>query len=123
MPYANTGIDITRPAAADLSTYQFRLMAVDANGRATAAVAVTDPIIGILQNKPAGADQAAVIRIAGVSKCAFGAAVNEGAWITCGVEGYGTATTTANDVIVGMALHAPGGSGDVQDLLVILGRL
>ena len=119
MPYGGEGCDLTFPAAADLSSYQYHIIAIDANGRATVAI---DPqaltIIGILQNKPAAADAAARVRVHGISKLVFGAAVNEGVEVTSNPEGYGTAAATTKDFVVGKVLHAPGGSGDVQDVLV-----
>lgn len=124
MPYdSGNVIDITMPAAADLSDYQYRILAIDANGRATIAV---DPqavsIIGVLQNKPSAADAAARIRVLGESKMVFGAAADEGAYITANPQGFGTATTTDHDQTVGRVLHAPGGSGNIQDILVYLVR-
>lgn len=124
MPYdAPNDNDMTMPAAADLSSSQYRIMAIDANGRATVAI---DPqavsIIGILQNKPDAADAAARIRTSGISKLQFGAAANEGAYVTTNPQGFGTATTTANDQVIGRVLHAPGGSADIQDVLVQYGR-
>lgn len=120
MSYDGEGHDITLPAAADLSSYQYRCVTVDANGRvALAADAQALTVIGILQNKPAGADAAARVRISGISKCVFGAAVNEGVEVTSNLEGFATAAATTKDWVVGKTLHAPGGSGDVQDVLVM----
>ena len=123
MPYGGgDGIDITLPAAADLSSHQYKLMTVDANGRGTICTAYTVMPIGILQNKPAAADVPARIRVAGISKYLAGAAANEGAFIASNAQGYGTATTLDTAHYVGIVLHAPGGSADIQDLLVMPGR-
>ena len=61
------GQDITLPAAADLSSYQYYAMKVDTSGRAALATADV-PIAGILQNKPAAAGRGATIRCFGSTK-------------------------------------------------------
>jgi hypothetical protein len=118
MPYGGQGIDITLPAAADLSSYQYRFMVVDANGRGTLSTSCLAVPLGILQNKPGTADAAARIRISGVSKLVFGAATNEAALLASGPEGCGTATTTAGDGVGAVCLHAVGGSADIQDVVL-----
>ena len=121
MPYeAATFNDFTLPAAGDLSSHQYKFMVVDANGRGTVATSCTSVIIGILQNKPSATDSPARIRPAGnISKLKFGAAANEGAYLTSNEEGFGTATTQDMAHVGAIALHAPGGSGDIQDVLVV----
>ena len=128
MAYSGDGIDITLPAAADLSTYQYKFMTVDANGRGTVTSAATTPIVGILQNKPSATDSPARIRIAGISKLVGGAALNEGERLTSTVidatsgsaNGMGTvAAATSIGVYIGaICLAATGGSADIADVLV-----
>ena len=124
MPYAGgDGIDITLPAAANFSSYQYRFMTVDSNGRGTIATAYTAKPIGILQNKPDAADKPANIRVAGIAKLEFGAAADEGALLAANGEGYGTTTTLDTAHYGAIALHAAGGSGDIQDVLVKFGMV
>jgi hypothetical protein len=52
----NPGIDISLPAADDLSTKQYYAVKVDSSGNAAVAGA-GQPAIGVLQNKPDAADQ------------------------------------------------------------------
>lgn len=121
-------LDITLPAAADLSTYQYKFVKVDANGRGTITANATDPILGILQNKPSVQDAPARIRIAGISKLVGGAALNEGDMLASTVQdatsgsanGMGTAAAAGQvGVFVGaICLAATGGSGDIADVLV-----
>lgn len=122
MPYGGSGLDISVPAAADLSSHQFKLMVIDANGRGTIGTGYTSVVIGVLQNKPDAADAPARIRVGGESKYKAGAAANEGAYIASNAEGFGTPTTLDTACYVGIVLHAPGGSADVQDILVMPGR-
>ena len=119
MPYGGGDyVDITLPAAADLSGHQYKFVIVDANGRGTVLTACTTVPLGILQNKPGTADVGARIRVSGVSKLRFGAATNEGAELASGPEGFGTATTTSGDGVGAICLHSVGGSADINDVLI-----
>lgn len=121
-------IDISLPAAADLSNYQYRFMTVDANGRGTVCSAATTPVVGILQNKPSAQDSPARIRVSGISKMAAGAALNEADMLastpidaTSGsANGFGTAAAAGQvGVFVGaICLAACGASTDITDVLV-----
>lgn len=121
-------IDITLPAGADLSAYQYHFAAVDASGYGTITSAATTPNLGILQNKPSAAGQAARIRVAGISKLVAGAALNEGDMLastpvdaTSGsAHGFGTAAAAGQvGVFVGaICLASCGASADITDVLV-----
>lgn len=113
------GIDITLPAAADLSGQQFNFLTIAADGRVNVSAAATEDIIGILQNKPAAAGREAKVRVAGVSKLEMGAAVNEGAYVTADSSGRGVATTTAADRVGARCLVASGAAGDVVKVLIV----
>jgi len=117
MAVTQEGIDITLPAAGDLSAKQYCAMIVDTTGRATTSAAL-GKVIGILQNKPAAAGRAARIRVVGVSKLAGGAALNEQDYITSNAQGFGTAGASLNDEIFAQALVQSGGSGDITDVLI-----
>lgn len=120
MPYAGgDGIDITIPAAADLSSYQYRFVKVDANGRGTITTAVTDVLLGILQNKPSAADVPARVRVGGISKIALNQSADESSLLTSNTQGFGLPQGTASNFCGAILLHATGGSGDIQDALVV----
>lgn len=113
--------DYSLPAAADLSTHQYKFMTIDANGRGTIATSGTDVLIGILQNKPSAQDAPARIRPMGnISKLVAGEALAEGALITSNAQGFGTATVTDTLMVGAVCLAAVGGSADVADVLVVL---
>lgn len=118
MAYAGEGLDLSIPAAADLSSYQYRNIIVDANGRGTIATGTATAILGILQNKPSAQDQTARVRFIGESKGVFCAAANESAWLTSNAEGFMLTAGTAGPQTVGIVKAAPGGSGDVQTVIV-----
>lgn len=117
MAVTQEGIDITLPAAGDLSAVQYRAMIVDTTGRATTSAAL-GKVIGILQNKPAAAGRAAQIRIAGVSKLEGGAALAEQDYVASNAQGFGTAAASLNDEVFGVVLTQSGGSGDITDVLL-----
>ncbi len=119
---ANTrhAVTITLPADGDLSSNQFRIVGVDDNGRAQIQTGVATPCIGILMNKPAATDRPAEIAIVGsIVKVEAGAALNERDYIRANTGGIATATTTAEDEVVGIALSAAAASADLFEMLVI----
>lgn len=113
-------VDITLPAAADLSGTQYRFVTVDANGRGTTTATAAESVIGIQQNKPSVQDAPMRIRTSGISKLVMGAAANEGAMVCSNLQGFGTATAaSAVGVFVGaIALAAVGGTANIGDVLV-----
>lgn len=115
MAVEQTGIDITMPAAADLSGAQFRFMIVDTNGRATVSGA-NGKVLGILQNKPNAAGAAARVRISGVSKLQLGNAGTAQQYVASNAQGFGTTASNTGDWIGAQVLTNVGGSGDITDV-------
>jgi hypothetical protein len=93
---------ITLPAAGDLSTHQFKGIACDNTGKAALAGAGV-AIVGVLQNKPSAANQAATIMAEGVTPGVAGAAVAAGASVE--MDANGLFITLAAGVRVGIALQ------------------
>ncbi len=122
MAVEQQGIDVTFPAAGDLSSYQYRLVLIDDNGRATLAVGSGTIGIGVLQNKPAAQDRAAVVRIGGMTKVACNAAVNERDQITSQAQGFGAATTTTGAAVYGIMTVATSGSAEVGEMILTPGK-
>jgi hypothetical protein len=77
MAFEIKGIDISLPAAEDLSSDQFRIVVQDAtSGKVRRPNAATDIPLGVLQNAPSAVDKAAVVRpigCGGISKVQLGA--------------------------------------------------
>lgn len=117
MAVQQDGIDITLPAAADLSTRQYHAVAIDTNGRAALSGSAGN-VVGILQNKPSALGQAARVRIVGVSKHRGGAALGEGDRLQSNAQGFGTAAAGTGDEIFAVVLTATGGSGDITDVML-----
>lgn len=119
MAYEGEGIDLSLPAGGDLSSYQYRIIAIDANGRGTIQTTVGGTAVGVLQNKPSAADVPARVRIAGVTKIKVNAAVNDGVLLTNNVQGFGVAAGTAGHFCSVITLHSAGGSADVITGIVV----
>lgn len=110
-------IDVSIPAAADLSSNQYRLIVVDTNGRGTISAA-NNKVLGILQNKPAAQDAPARVRIAGISKMVAGEALAENDYIASNAQGFGTAAASAADEVCAICIAAVGGSADIADVVL-----
>lgn len=109
---------ISRPASADLSANQHRLVGVDSAGRVVVVANQATPFLGVLMNKPDAADRAAEVAIAGsIVKLEAGATLAEGDLVTAVAGGRGSASSTDTDYIVGMAL-TPGGSGVLCEVTI-----
>ena len=102
---------ISRVASGDLSTNQYRLVAIDSAGRVVISGNQATPFLGILMNKPGATDREAEIAVAGSTvKVEAGATIAEGDRVTAVAGGRGSPSTTDEDFVVGLAL-TPGGSG------------
>ena len=95
---------ISYPASGDLSAGQFRIVAIDANGRVGLANGTVDKVVGILQNKPSALGQAAQVAIGGVSRCVAGASVAPGDFIVANAQGFALAGAGATSQVVGRAV-------------------
>jgi hypothetical protein len=107
---------ITRPAAADLSSYQYRAVKIDSSGN-VALAGEGDIAVGILQNKPAAAGRGAVVCVGGVSKMRGGASVSPGARFSTLANGLGGAVGSGDDQALGIVLEALA-SGTIGTVLV-----
>lgn len=124
MAYADQGaVDITLEAGADLSADQYKVVALATDGQIdVAAAARGDIVIGVLQNTPSAAGQAATVRVSGVSKVIAGEAVEEGAELCPDgvVAGSVTTADTSADRVFAMAL-SPAADTEVFSALITNG--
>ena len=111
-------------ASGDLSTNQFRIVAVDDSGQIAVQAGSGTMPVGVLLNKPAAAGRAGRVAITGsVVKCEAGAAINERDPIQAVAGGRGSAAAQGTNVMfVGYAHTAASGSGVLFELLVQPGR-
>jgi hypothetical protein len=107
----------TLKAGADLRTHQFKCLRVDtaAAGQCILASASTQPVIGILGNKPNTGEAAEVIT-EGFTKGMAGAAI-----ATAGLELMANAsgkliTATATNMVAAISLESAGADGDIVEV-------
>ena len=123
MAYDNTGgaVIISLLANADLSSYQYYFVKLDANGKAGVCAAVTDIPSGILHNKPDASGKAATVMVMGVSKVNADAAINEGVLVGSAADGQvggKVAVSNTTEYICGQMLTATATSGDIGTAVI-----
>jgi hypothetical protein len=118
MATENKVLDIALPADEDLSADQYRIVVLDAtSGQVRRPNAATDIPLGVLQNAPSAAGQAAVVRpigCGGISKIQLGATLAIGAI----VGGEYVSASDAGKAIAAVATMYPVGVlllGGVED--------
>ena len=105
--------DITLKAAADLSTYQYKAVKLDANGNAVAAVSGDG--LFLLQNTPPN-NGAASVRVHGISFAVAGAAVAVGVRVMSDANAKIVAATTGQKAI-GISLKAAATADEIIPVL------
>ena len=113
---------VTFEAAGDLSSSQYKLVKLDANGKVVIVAATTDIPVGVLQNSPASGGTASVL-VCGVSKVSADAAINEGVMLKTSADGQVTtismdAAHAADETLtatlcIGVAYTAAGGAAEL----------
>lgn len=132
MPFEIPVLDVTRDAAADLSTKQFFIVKRSGAGQINVAAA-GEQCYGVLQDKPNAAGRSGSVRVYGVTKVVAGAAITEGDPIASDAAGKAKAAVTgrtntsdagaANDALIGsyvlgIALEPAAADGDVISMLI-----
>jgi hypothetical protein len=109
-------LDFSLPAAADLSTKQYRFITVDSSGNA--AVSTRGQLsAGVLQDAPAAATRAARIRPSGISKVVAGGSITAGQALVADANGAAVNASSADNNFMGIAL-ASASSGDIFAMLI-----
>ena len=116
------GIDITFKAVGDMSSYQYRAVYLSAANTVTVCGA-NGRGIGILQNKPDAANESAVIRVSGVSKCKINAAVTVGRFVESAASGLATIAATAGHYYYARALEAGSDQNDIITVVLAHGTI
>jgi len=111
---------LTLRAAADLQTFQYRIVrhsaADSCNVASDSGAAFAVGAIGVLQNKP-GANEAASVAYLGESKILAGGALTVGRLIT--TQGSGKAAHAGSgDIVVGRLLQTAGAENEIVTALL-----
>jgi len=107
MAVENFHVDLTFPANADLSTHQYKWVKMATGGKVDICSAITDIPVGILQNKPT-ANQAASVRVLGVSKLKAGGTITVGSMLGTDAAALGKALVVGDTTqyVVGQSIAA-----------------
>ena len=110
-------------AGEDLSSWQYKPVKLATTaGEVVKGDAVTDVVVGILQNDPADGEAAHVAGVGSISKVVAGTSVlTAAAYLTCNSTGV-RPTTADNTAICGRAIEAASASGDLIMIQVLAGR-
>lgn len=92
-------------AGADLSALQYTALKLGADRVVVSCTSNNEPIVGILQDKPAAAGRAAKVGVKGISKAIAGGSISSGDKLTATTGGKLIATTTNNHYIIGHAME------------------
>ena len=105
MAYEMDVLDISLLANTDLSAYQYHFVKLTADNTVDICGA-GEQAIGILQNKPSVAGQAARVRVFGVSRFVNGTAgaIAYGVKVKSDGDGHGVAATSNKDIYFGIVL-------------------
>lgn len=120
MAYEKPIFTQTFTAGEDLSAKQYHFVKLNAANSVHVCDAVTDQILGVLQNAPASGE-AANVMILGISKLTAGAAIAVGANLSCDADGKGVTVTVGTDTttyVGAVALEAASAADEVISCLI-----
>jgi hypothetical protein len=118
MAYEIPGFTLgTVTASADLSAKIHKFVKVSGANTVTVGAAVSDKVIGVLQNAPASGS-AAVVMVTGVTKVVAGGTITAGDEVSCDANGDAIAATGSGTYVAGKALT---GASDNDVVSVLLG--
>jgi hypothetical protein len=103
MAYEMDVLDVTLLAAGDLSSYQYRFVKISADNTVTVCGKGETPI-GILQNVPTAAGQAARVRVFGVSRLEMQATIAFGDYVGSEADGEGVAVSLDTEIYCAVCL-------------------
>lgn len=110
------GQQISLPAAADLSTHQFKFVRMTATG-INITTANSQVAVGILQDKPNALDAPGAVMLDGGSKLVLGGTVAAGDNVTSDATGRAVTAATGNQVL-GVCVDG-GAIGEIGTVLII----
>lgn len=101
---------------------QYKAVKVTGAHQVGLASAVTDSIVGILQNKPQNAGNAATVAIRGVSKVRVSTTVTAGNPVYLAADGRGSSTQATGAIKLGVALDTATAADTLVPVLLQLGE-
>lgn len=110
-----TGVPGTPGSAEPNYGKQYTFVKITGAHQVGLATAASDPIVGVIQNKPQVTGQAATVAIRGITNVVASAAITAGATVTS--TATGTAVTSASNV-VGIAITSATVAGQLVSVLL-----
>jgi hypothetical protein len=118
MVYEIDTLDISLLAAGNLSTYQYRFVKLSANNTVTIC-GNTEQALGVLQNKPSAAGEAARVRIFGVSRlAAHDNSLTYGVLVGSQAVGRGVAVSADKAMFHGVVLYGATAQDELASVLL-----
>lgn len=108
-------LDITLPAAADLSANQFFFVTLNSSGQAALATSLGERVIGVNQDDPLSGE-GALVRVEGITKVVLGGTVTVDDRLTTDADAKAV-TAAGSENVAGTAL-SDGVTGDIIPMLV-----
>ena len=120
MSYEIDTLDITMKAAADLSSYQYCFVKLTADNTVNVC-GDGEQALGVLQNKPTVAGQAARVRVMGASRIVAGETLAFGDKVGSGLTGLGAVETADKAYYNGIVVEGSGtfASAEVASVLLV----
>lgn len=111
-----TGVAGMRGGPANNEALQYRFVKITGEHKAGLVTASTDAVVGVLQNKPQQAGDAATVAIDGISKVEAAGAIAAGAPVYSTADGRCSATVAGS--IKGYAIHSSAVAGELIPVLL-----
>lgn len=121
MAFESNQVNISLPAAADLSAHQYKFVKLNSSGQVAAMAAATDIPVGVLQNKPNAANDMATVCVLGITKIQGDADLSKGAQIGTSADGQADAKVAGTDTTeyaVGQVLEDNTAAGGYATCLI-----
>ena len=90
--------------------------------RRNTVITINTELIGVLQNKPDAANEAARVRMLGTTKIVAGEAISRGQLVTATSAGKAEVVDAASEWYFGFALEAAAADGDIIEIMLNYGR-
>lgn len=127
MAFEEDVLDVSFKAASGLASttvnYQYHFVKLSGDNEVTIASNATDPVIGVLQNKPQVTGEVARVRVFGVSRVVAAGVIAVGTKIGTDGSGHAVAKTLDTTRYLGVLIEASAGANETPAALLFGPRL
>jgi hypothetical protein len=122
MAFEEDVLDVSFPADSSLASttanYQYHFVKLSADNTVTIASGATDPVIGVLQNKPQTTGSVARVRIFGVTRVVAAGVIAVNTKVGTDGSGHAVAKTLDTTQYMGVLLEASAGASETPSMLL-----